>query len=125
MATQLMDIVLPRLAKRLYGKVQRYRAGELNDKQFASHFASLLQKQYVWLARRGVSETDAALAIHAAVLVLTRPGLCAAATEMGMPAELIEAKAIRNAAADMAEHYSVDVNEAFDMLSDIVVRYGT
>lgn len=125
MANQLMDIVLPRLAKRLYGKVQRYRAGELDDKQFANHFASMLQKQYVWLARRGVSETDAALTIHAAVLVLTRPGLCAAATEMGMPAELVEARAIRNAAADMAEHYEVEVNEAFDSLSDILAHYGS
>jgi hypothetical protein len=125
MGDQLMDIVLPRLAKRLYGQVQRFRSGKLNEEEFSRRFAALLQKQYVWLARKGVAETDAALVIHAAVLVLTRPGLCAAAVEMGVPPEVVETRAISNAAADVAEHYQVDAKWAFDVLSDILARYGS
>ena len=75
MSKQLMEIVLPRLAQRLHRQLQMYRSGELNDDQFTQNFESLLQKQYSWLAKRGVSEAKAALAIHGAVLVLSGPVL--------------------------------------------------
>jgi hypothetical protein len=119
-----MEIVLPRLAKRLHNQVARFRAGKLSEDQFADRFASLLQHQYVWLAKHGVSETDAALTIHAAVLVLSRPGLRAAAAEMDLPVETIETRAVRAAATDMAEHYGVETTDAFDALAEIVARYS-
>jgi hypothetical protein len=124
MSKPLMKIVLPRLARRLHGQLERFRSGELSEEQFANRFASALQKQYVWLANQGVSETDAALTIHAAVLVLSRPGMKAAAEEMAEPFEQIEARAVRTAAADVAEHYDMEEKLAFDSLADIVAQYG-
>jgi hypothetical protein len=124
MGHQVMEMLLPRLAKRLYGQVKRFRAGKLSEEEFAQQFASLLQKQYVWLARQGIAEREAALAIHAGVLVLTRPGLCAAASEMGIPAEIVETRAIQNAAKDVAQHYPIDVNSAFEVLADMLACYG-
>jgi len=61
MSKELMDIVLPRLAQRLNRHLRRYRAGELDDNQFAHKFELLLQQQYAWLAKRGVSEPEAAV----------------------------------------------------------------
>lgn len=124
MGHQVMEMLLPRLAKRLYGQVKRFRAGKMSEEEFAQQFAALLQKQYVWLARQGVDESEAALAIHAGVLVLTRPGLCAAATEMGIPAEVVEARAISNAAKDVAQHYPIEASDAFDALSEMLACYG-
>jgi hypothetical protein len=124
MSKPLMDIVLPRLARRLHGQLERFRTGQLNEEQFARRFSTLLQRQYVWLAKQGVSETDAALTIHAAVLVLSRPGMQAASAELGQPVELIEARAVQSAARDMAEHYHVEETWAFDALADFITRYG-
>jgi len=124
MGKQLMDIILPRLAKRLHGQVERYRNGKMNDEEFANNFASTLQRQYSWLAKRGVSETDAALTIHGAVLVLSRPGLRASAEEMGLPLETIEARAVRAAAKDMAENYQLEEAWAFDVLAESVAHYS-
>jgi hypothetical protein len=81
MSKQLMDVVLPRLARPLYQQLERYRTGQLNDKQFTAKFEALLRRQHAWLAKRGISAARAALAIHAAVLVLSLPGLRAEAEE--------------------------------------------
>ena len=94
MSKQLMEIVLPRMAQRLHRQLQMYRAGELNDDQFTQSFEKLLQKQYSWLAERGVSEAKAALAIHGAVLVLSGPGLRAEAEEERLPLEIVEYRAV-------------------------------
>ena len=75
MTKQLMEVVLPRLARPLYKQLKRYRAGQLDDVQFTKGFESLLQQQHAWLSRRGVPEAKAALAIHGAVLILSGPGL--------------------------------------------------
>ncbi len=124
MKMQLMEIVLPRLAKRLHGQLQRYRAGQLDDAQFTESFETLLQSQYAWLAKRGVSETDAALALHSAVLVLSSPGLAAEATEQHLPLEVVEARAVRNAAQDISRSYGVNEQRAYSIISGIVARYG-
>src|SRR5262245_37954806 len=100
MSKTLMNLVLPRLARPLHRQLQRYRAGELNDRQFTKGFEILLQRQHAWLARRGVPEVRAALAIHGAVLVLSGPGLRAEATELGVPLEMVEFRAVREAALD-------------------------
>lgn len=124
MNKQLMEIVLPRLARRLHSQLKRYRAGKLDDAQFTHHFEELLQHQYAWLADRGVPELDAALALHAAVLVLSGPGLAAEAEEKKLPLELIEARAVRTAAADIAENYDLSERKAYGILAGLVARYG-
>src|SRR5438876_6049049 len=108
MSKQLMEVVLPRLAKPLYHHLERYRSGELSDQQFTRKFEALLQRQHAWLAERGVSGARAALAIHAGVLVLSLPGLRAEATERGIPLEVVELQAIREAAADVARNYDLE-----------------
>jgi hypothetical protein len=124
MSKQLMNLVLPRLARPLYRQLQRYRAGELDDRQFTKGFESLLRRQHAWLARRGVPEVRAALAIHGAVLVLSGPGLRAEATELGVPLEMVEYRAVREAAQDVARSYGMGERLATHVISRIVARYG-
>jgi hypothetical protein len=54
MSKELMDLVLPRLARRLNRQLRRYRAGELSESQFSEKFEALLQQQYSWLANQGI-----------------------------------------------------------------------
>ncbi len=124
MSKQLMEVVLPRLARRLYRQLQRYRSGELDDQAFTQEFEGLLQRQHLWLAERGVSDARAAVAIHGAVLVLSGPGLRAEAAETGLPLEVIEYRAVRAAAADIAENYSVSESKLIQEIGAIVARYG-
>jgi hypothetical protein len=124
MNKQLMEIVLPRLARRLHRQLKRYRAGQLDDAQFTHNFEELLQGQYSWLAERGVPERDAALALHAAVLILSGPGLAAEAEEKKLPLEVIESRAVRAAATDIAESYDLDESRAFNILARLVARYS-
>ena len=124
MSKQLMEVVLPRLARRLYKQLRRYRAGELNDAQFTRAFEDLLQRQHAWLAERGVSDSRAAMAIHGAVLVLSGPGLRAEAAETQLPLEVIEYRAVRAAAVDIAKNYGEDENQVVQQISTIVARYG-
>jgi hypothetical protein len=123
-AKQLVEMVLPRLAKTLYRELQRYRAGKLDEAQFTRCFEDLLQRQHSWLLSHGVSEAKAALAIHAAVLVLSNPGLRAEAAESGQPLEVIEFRAVREAASDIANNYGIDERKAFRLISKVVSRYG-
>jgi hypothetical protein len=124
MSRQLMEVVLPRLARRLYRQLQRYRAGELDDAQFTQAFECLLQRQHYWLAQRGISDARAAVAIHGAVLVLSGPGLRAEATETKLPLEVIEYRAVRAAAADIAGNYGVEERHVARKISAILARYG-
>jgi hypothetical protein len=124
MSKELMDIVLPRLAQRLNRQLRRYRAGELDDDQFSHMFETLLHQQYSWLANRGVPEVEAAIAVHGAVLVLSGPGLRAEAVEQSLPLEVVEHRAIRAAASDIAEHYGVSEERAAHRLSNIVAYYA-
>src|SRR5256885_2039091 len=90
----------PRLAEQsspaqaLYHHLEKYRSGELSDRQFTKRFETLLQKQHAWLAKRGVSGVRAAVAIHAGVLVLSLPGLRAEAVERSLPLEVVEQQAV-------------------------------
>ena len=85
MDKQLMEMVLPRLARRLHRQLRRFHSGELDHKQFSKKFESLLQNQYAWLSQQGVPEAEAAVAIHAGVLILSSPGLRAEAEQLGLP----------------------------------------
>ncbi len=124
MSKQLMDVVLPRLARPLYRQLQRFRDGEMDEDEFTRDFEALLQRQHAWLASRGVSEPRAAIAIHAAILVLSTPGLKAEAAETGLPTEVVEFEAIRDAAEDVARNYDIDVRKATQLISKMVARYG-
>jgi hypothetical protein len=104
------------------GQLQRYRNGQMSESEFADGFASLLQRQYVWLAKQGVREIDAAMTIHGAVLILSRPGLRAAAAEEGQPMEIVERQAVEAAATDLSENYGVKPKWAFNGISEIVAR---
>jgi hypothetical protein len=123
MSKELMDIVLPRLAQRLNRQLRRYRAGELDDAQFSRKFETLLQQQYSWLANQGIPEVEAAVAVHGAVLVLSSPGLRAEAMEQSLPLEVIEHRAVRAAASDIAEHYGISEKKATRRLAAIMAYY--
>jgi hypothetical protein len=124
MSKQLMDIVLPRLARPLYQQLERYRTGQLNDKQFTKMFESLLRRQHAWLAEQGISAARAAVTIHAAVLVLSLPGLRAEAEDSKLPLEVIEHRAVCEAAADVAQNYGVNERRVADFIARIIARYG-
>ncbi len=124
MSKQLMEVVLPRLARPLYHQLRQYRSGRLDDAAFTKCFEELLQKQHAWLAKQGVSETSAALAIHGAVLILSAPGLRAEAAESKIPLEVIEARAVSEAAADVAANYGMSERKAANIISSLVARYG-
>jgi hypothetical protein len=124
MSKELMELVLPRMAKRLNRQLRRYRAGRLNDAQFSHKFESLLQQQFSWLASQGIPEVDAAVAVHGAVLVLSGPGLRAEAAEQGVPLERIEFEAVRAAAADVSQNYRLSERRAIRRISAIVSQYA-
>jgi hypothetical protein len=124
MSRELMELVLPRLAQRLNRQLRRYRDGQLDEAQFSRRFERLLQQQHAWLANRGISDVDAAVTVHGAVLVLSGPGLRAEAEEESVPLEVVEFRAVRAAAADIAQHYGVDERRAVRRISDLVARYA-
>jgi len=124
MSRELLELILPRLARRLNRQLRRYRSGQLNDKQFSQRFELLLQQQHLWLANRGYPEVDAAVAVHGAVLVLSAAGLRAEAEEESVPLEVVEFRAVRAAAADIAEHYGVSPERALRRITDLVARYA-
>jgi hypothetical protein len=124
MSRQLIEVVLPRLAKRLYRELRRYQDGHLDDSQFTHLFENLLHRQHSWLIEHGTSSVQAALVIHSAVLILSDPGLRAEAAESGLPLEIIEYRAVREAAADVARNYGVSERAALSAISRIVARYG-
>jgi hypothetical protein len=124
MSRELMEIVLPRLAQRLNRQLRRYRAGKLDDAQFSRKFEVLLQQQYAWLARQGIPELEAAVAVHGAVLVLSGPGLRAEAAEQSLPLEVIEYRAVCAAAADIAENYGISERQATRRISALVASYA-
>ncbi len=124
MNKELIELVLPRMAKRLHSQLKRYQSGELDQDGFTRDFENLLHRQYDWLAKRGVPESEAAVAIHAAVLVLSGPGLRAEAESEGLPLEVVEYRAARGAADDIAVNYGVNAKRAFRQISTILAQYG-
>jgi len=124
MNRELMELVLPRLAQRLNRQLRRYKAGQLDDAQFSRRFELLLQQQHAWLANRGFPELDAALAVHGAVLVLSGPGLRAEAEEESIPLEVVEYRAVRAAAADIAQQYGMSERRATKRISELVACYA-
>jgi antitoxin component of RelBE/YafQ-DinJ toxin-antitoxin module len=64
------------------------------------------------------------VAIHAAVIVLSLPGLRSEATEANVPLEVLEFRAIREAAQDVAQNYGMNQTRAINAISRLVARYG-
>jgi hypothetical protein len=124
MSRELLELILPRLSKRLNRHLRRYKEGQLNDTEFSQRFEALLEQQHAWLANRGYAEVDAAVAVHGAVLVLSAPGLKAEAVEQSVPLEVIEFRAVKAAAADIAEHYGMSPNKAAHLISGLVADYA-
>jgi hypothetical protein len=124
MTHELMELILPRLSRRLNRQLRRFRAGQLDSKQFSRRFEALLQQQHAWLANKGYPEVDAAVAIHGAVLVLSGPGLRAEAEEEAVPLEVVEFRAVKAAAADVAEQFGVSPRRAMRRISALVAGYA-
>ncbi|MBI2807989.1 MAG: hypothetical protein HYX68_23645 [Planctomycetes bacterium] len=124
MSKQLMEIVLPRLARPLYQHLEAFQLGRLDELQFTKKFEKELQRQHCWLAQRGIDVAKAAVAIHAAVIVLSLPGLRSEADESKLPLEVLEFRAIREAANDVAENYGMDRARALQSISRLVARYA-
>lgn len=124
MSKQLMEIVLPRLARPLYKHLEQFQLGNLNEKEFTRRFEKELQRQHHWLAKRGISVARAAVAIHAAVIVLSLPGLRAEAQDASLPLEVLEFRAIREAGNDVAQNYGMDTPLAIKAISRLVARYA-
>ncbi len=120
----LMDIVLPRLARPLYRHLERYQSGQMSDEQFTAKFEDLLRRQHAWLEERGIAPVKAAIALHAAVLVLSLPGLRSEAAEAQLPLEVVEQRAVREAAADVAGNYRIPEVRAASAISSLVAEYG-
>jgi hypothetical protein len=124
MARQLMEIVLPRLARPLHRHLERYQLGEMTEAQFTRKFEETLQRQHDWLSRRGVKEARAAIAIHAAVIILSQPGLRAEAFDNQLPFEVIENRAIDEAAQDIAASYGIERMRAAEAIARLIARHG-
>ena len=124
MNKHLMKMVLPRLARPLYLQLQKYQTGQLSDSQFSENFEELLQKQHHWLSQKGISAAKAAVTIHAAVLVLSQPGLRAEAAEANLPLEVIEYRALREAARDVSQNYGLKEKQVAQYLADLVASFG-
>ncbi len=124
MGKPLMKVVLPRVARPLYRQLERLQCGEVNEDQFTEAIEAMLQRQHAWLSKHGISAARAAIAIHAAVLVLSQPGLRAEAAEEGVPLEVLENRALREAAGDIAENYGLAANRAADLIARLVAKHG-
>ena len=124
MSKQLIELVLPRLAEPLYRHLQRFRDGAWDEERFTRCFERLLRRQHTWLTKQGVSDVVAALTIHGAVLVLSHPGLQAEAEEAKLPLEIVEFRAVKEAAEDVAQNYDISEREAIRALSGMVAKYG-
>jgi hypothetical protein len=124
MSKQLMEIVLPRLARPLYQHLEQFQLGKLNELQFTRRFEKVLQRQHHWLAERGIEVAKAAVAIHAAVIVLSLPGLRSEAKEGNVPLEVLEFRAVREAANDIAENYGMTSAVAIKAISRLVAKYA-
>lgn len=124
MNKDLMEMVLPRLASRLHKHLQRYYAGELDQAAFAKNLEGVLRRHHRWLSGQGVPEADAAIAIHASLVILSGPGLREEADEEQLPLEVIEFRALRSAAEEISQQYDVSPRRVLRQLCAIVAQYA-
>jgi len=124
MGKALIEVVLPRLAKPLHKHLELFQTGKVDEAQFTSEFEAVLNRHHAWLSKKGIDKARAAVAIHAAVIILSQSGLRSEARELNAPVELLEMRAIREAAQDVAESYGMIYRKALEGISTLVARYG-
>jgi len=124
MSKPLIEVMLPRLARPLYRHLEQFQTGKLDEQQFTNCFEKELNRQHAWLSRQGVSAGRGAVAIHAAVLVLSLPGLRAEAVDLHVPLEVLEYRAVREAAQDVAATYGLPARKAADAIALLVAKYA-
>jgi hypothetical protein len=124
MSKPLIEVMLPRLAGPLFRDLEKFQTGELNEQEFTSRFEGELNRQHAWLSKRGISAGKAAVAIHAAVLVLSLPGLRAEAVEAKVPLEVLEMRAIREAAQDVSATYGLPMLKSADAIAVLFAKYA-
>lgn len=120
----VMELVLPRLSQRMNRHLKRYQAGKLDDSEFNSKFETLLNQQFSWLAEQGIPLGEAAIAVHSAVIVISKAGLVAEAEAEKLPFEIVEFRAVKGAAEDIATNYGVSERKALRGVSALVAQYG-
>jgi hypothetical protein len=86
--------------------------------------AFLIDRRFRAAALWSLAAARAAVAIHAAVIVLSHPGLRAEAVEGKIPVEVLEQKAVREAANDVASSYGMDRLKAADAIARLVARHA-
>ena len=125
MGKPLIEVMLPRLAGPLFRDLEKFQTGELNEQQFTSRFEGELNRQHAWLSKKGISAGKAAVAIHAAVLVLSLPGLRAEAAEAKVPLEVLEMRAIRKRSARcVGDARLAGAEESADAISVLFAKYA-
>ncbi|MSR32336.1 MAG: hypothetical protein EXR99_12615 [Gemmataceae bacterium] len=120
MSKKMLDLVLPRIARVLSRQLKSYRAGRMDDATFSSKFDSILQQHCDWLHKQGYQTVDSSITVHAALIVLSSPGLKAESKRTNLPLEIIEFRAICEAGKDLAQTLEIPASEAIDKLSSLV-----
>lgn len=120
--SKVMTFVLPRVRRSLYKALNRLKAGQLEEAQFLAEVEAMLSRRRDTLVKRGLSLARAAIAIHAAVLVCSRPGMQVEAEESCVPLEVIENRTLREAAADVAMLHALPVQRVANALARLVAK---
>lgn len=119
---------MARILGRLGGLVNALRdsvaCGAINDAYFNLALQNAIQDQHAGMVRSGIPEICASLRLHAAVLILGRPGLRSLAAQAGRPLEVVENHALREAAQDIAQSYGRKRSGVASALATLVVKYG-
>ncbi len=123
MSKKMLDLVLPRIARVLSRQLKSYRAGTIDDAAFSDKFDSILQQQCEWLNKQGYQSVEASITVHAALIVLSSPGLKAESKRLNTPLEVIEFRAICESAKDLGETLGVPTYEVVEKLSCLLAFY--
>lgn len=124
MGKALIEVVLPRLAKPLHRHLEQFQTGKMDELQFTTRFEAVLNRHHAWLSKKGIDKARAAVAIHAAVIILSQSGLRGEAHDQGKPVEVLEIRAIREAAQDVTDSYGMPFRKALEGIAGLVARYG-
>ena len=120
MSKKMLDLVLPLIARVLGRQLKSYRAGTIDDATFSDKFDIILKQQCEWLNKQGFQSIDASITVHAALIVLSSPGLKAESKRLNTPLEVIEFRAISESARDLGETLGVPAYEVVEKLSTLL-----
>jgi len=120
MSKNMLELVLPRIARVLSKQLKSYKAGRMDDETFSTNFDSILQQQCEWLNNQGYQTADSAITVHAALIVLSSPGLKEEAKRLNVPLEVIEFRAICESSKELAESIGEPLFEVVEKLSCLI-----